>query len=367
MVNEGRFFLSHRLELALEALRRGDDVLVVCGRNTGEERFREHGIPFMTFHLTRSGANPISEVRSLTALRRIYRGTRPDLVHHVTIKPVLYGTAVARWCGVGAVVNAVPGLGFLFTGEGLWPFLRTRLVLLLYRLAMSHPNMAVIFQNGDDRRVFLEHGLVSRVEAKLIQGSGVDLERFSYKPPAEGDVTFLLVARMLRDKGVMEFVDAARALKRQRPGWRFQLAGDVDPGNPTSLRVEEIRSWERSGTVEWLGRRDDVAELMAHSSVVVLPSYREGMPKVLLEAAAVGRPMIASDIAGCRQIVRPGETGLLVQARSSKPLTEAMLTLGDDPALRQQMGIAARELAEKSFSVRKVVSETFSIYADLLS
>lgn len=367
VVNEARFLLSHRMHLVEEASRRGSEVLIVCGMNTGEDLLEQRGMQVRTLRLTRSGMNPFVEARSLLELLKIFRCVRPDLVHNVTIKPVLYGTAAAKWCGVRAVVNAVPGLGFVFTGEGIWPFLRSRIALLMYRLAMRHPNMAVIFQNDDDRAVFLAHGLVGEDQAKLIPGSGVDLEQFCYRPQPEGSVMFLLVGRMLRDKGVMEFVRAAQDLKRVRPDWRFRLVGDVDPGNPASLSGEEIRSWVHSKFVEWLGRRDDVPKLMAESSVVVLPSYREGMPKVLLEAAAVGRPMIASDIAGCRQIVRPGETGLLVRARSWKPLAEAMLSLGDDPNCRVRMGINARALAEKSFSVHHVVAETLMVYDRLLT
>jgi glycosyltransferase involved in cell wall biosynthesis len=367
VVNEGSFFLSHRLALAEEARRVGMQVMVVCGAGTGEDDVRAAQIEARTVPLSRSGFNPLEEFRSVRALYRVYREERPDLVHHVTIKPVLYGTTAARWSGVPAVVNAVPGMGFVFTRRGPWAAIRRAFVNLLYRLAMTHPNMRVIFQNSEDMQGFIGSAIVDRAHTMLIRGSGVDLSKFQHKPEPEGAVTFLLVGRMLRHKGVAEFVAAAQQIKIKYPDWRFRLAGDVDPGNPASLTHDEMVAWDRAGDVEWLGHRDDVATLMSEAHVVCLPSYREGLPKTLLEAAASGRPMIASDIAGCREVVRSGVNGLIVPARTVGPLRDAMLQLGQDGELRQRFGRAARQKAEAVFSVEDVVKHTFRVYQQLQS
>jgi len=366
VVNEASFFLSHRLPLALEARRRGFDVIVACGAGTGEARLAAAGIDCRPFPLSRSGGNPLEEISSFRALWRIYRDEQPDLVHHVTIKPVIYGTPAARWSGVPAVVNAVPGMGFVFIRRGWRARARRYLVQLMYRLALVHPNMHVIFQNADDMQNFIDARVVERGRTTLIRGSGVDLEEFRPTDEPPEPVTFLLVGRMIRHKGVVEYVEAARLVRERHPDWRFLLVGDVDPGNPASLTQDELLDWVEEGTVEWLGRRADMPDVIAGAHVVVLPSYREGLPKTLLEAAACGRAMIATDIAGCREVVRPGVTGLLVPPRTHEELASAMATLGTNPELRARYGRAAREKAEAVFAIDDVVRHTFLVYDRLL-
>ena len=366
VVNEASFFISHRLPLAAEANRLGFDVVILCGAGTGEEALAAHNLAWRTYPLSRSGVNPLEEMRTLAALIKLYRTERPDLVHHVTIKPVIYGTLAARWSGVPAVVNAVPGMGFVFTRRGSIAAIGRTLVNLMYRVALSHPNMRVIFQNTDDMRAFIASTIVDRPHATLIRGAGVDLSVFRHLPEPPEPITFLLATRMLRHKGVAEYVEAARETKTRYPQWRFLLAGDVDVGNPGSLSREQLESWAEAGDVEWLGYRDDVADLMAQSHVAVLPSYyREGLPKALLEAAASGRAMIATDIAGCREVVRDKVTGIIVPARDAESLQSAMIRMGTDGEFRQRCGQASREMAEGLFSVEDVVRDTFLIYDQL--
>ncbi len=365
-VNEAAFFISHRLPLAERARQLGFDVVVVCGAGTGEEALQELGIRYRTITLSRSGFNPYQEWHSYRQLRRIYRLESPRLVHQVTIKPVIYGTRVARSLGIPCVVNAIPGMGFVFTRRGPIADLRRRTVNILYRIALRHPNMKVIFQNRDDMESFTRNEIVTREQSILIRGSGVELSNFENAPEPEGPIVFLLVARMLKDKGVREFVRAARQVRRRYPTWRFLLVGDVDPGNPSSLSQETIEKWQSSGVVEWLGQRKDIADLMNNSHVVCLPSYREGLPKTLLEAAAAGRPMIATDVSGCREVVRDGVTGCLVPPRDVRALVEAMVALGTDETRRARMGSAARERAENLFSIEDVVQDTFLIYQELM-
>ena len=356
VVNEANFFLSHRLPLALEALGRGDEVSVICGANTGEEKLLEFGLSCATVPLSRSGVNPWTEITTFRHLVRLYRKIQPDLVHHVTIKPVLYGTLAARVTTVPGVVNAIPGMGFVFTRRGYLAKLRRAFVNTLYRLALSHKNMRVIFQNREDLRSFISNAIVKSEETVLIRGAGVDLKAFEPTPEPDTPPVFVLVARMLRDKGVGEFVAAADRLRLRYPDWNFWLIGDVDPGNPASLTIEQLQDWDTSGNVQWLGQRDDVSELLRASHVVCLPSYyREGLPKTLLEAAAASRAIIASRVAGCLEVVTDGVTGVVVEPRDIEDLTVAMARMGNDAAMRARLGKAARAKAEAVFSIEDVV------------
>lgn len=366
VVNEGRFLQSHRLPLVEEAQQRGYQVAVVCGEGSGEAALREQGIAVHTIPLRRSSFAPVAEWRTYRALRALYRKLRPTIVHHVTIKPVIYGTRAALVAGVPAVVNAVPGMGFVFTRRGQLAAVRRAFVNQLYRSALQHPNMRVIFQNSEDMHGFIAHGILQRERAVLIRGSGVDLKAFAATPPPTDALRFALIGRMLTHKGVGEYVAAARVLKREFPDWEFQLIGDVDPGNPTSLTRELLLAWQQEGIVSWLGQRKDVAALLQQANVVCLPSYREGLPKTLLEASACGRPMVATDVAGCREVVRNGVNGLLVPARDAPALTEAMRSLGQNEGLRLRMGEAARARAEGLYNIDDVVRDTFLVYGELL-
>lgn len=368
VVNEAGFFFSHRLRLALEARSRGAEVTLICGANTGEHVASEHDLKVLTVPLSRSGVNPLAELRTFFGLVRHYRRLKPDLVHHVTIKPVVYGTLAARLARIRGVVNAIPGLGFVFTRRGNKAALRRYFVTALYRFALAHPNMRVIFQNKEDQQAFVDNKVIRRDQVVMIRGSGVDLNEFQASPePPTKTIVFVLVSRMLRDKGVGEFVEAARKVRAIYPDWDFWLVGDVDPGNPSSLTIDELMAWDKSGLVHWLGHRDDVAEVLQLSHVLVLPSYyREGLPKILLEAAASQRAIITSRVAGCLEIVTDGVTGLAVAPRDVEDLAGAMVRLGNDPELRGRLARAARSKAEAIYRVEDVVSDTFFVYQQLL-
>ena len=366
VVNDAAYFNSHRLPLAQEAIARGFEPVVACGDASGAETLGAIGIRTRSFNLSPSGWNPLRNMNTFLALLRLYREEAPDIVHHVTIKPVIYGTLASRFARVPAVVNAIPSIEFVFTQSGFVARIIRSLVNLLYRIALSHDNMRLIFQNREDLQSVVANTVIPEQLTHLIRGSGVDLNEFPFTPEPAGPVTFVLVARMRRDKGVHEFVAAARSVRQSQPRWRFQLVGGVDPRSPSSLTEAELESWNAEGVVEWLGHRADVRGILSDSHVVCLPSYREGLPKSLLEASGIGRPMIASNVPGCREVVRDGITGLLVEPRDCKGLAEAMLRLGQDPALRLRMGHAARERAAALFSVKDVVHDTFLIYDELL-
>ena len=253
VVNEARFFISHRLALGLTAIARGDDVWIITAPNTGEDELAQYGFKHVSVPLTRSGFTLLQEIAAYRALKQVYRQESPDMVHHVTIKPVIYGSLAARAANVSAVVNAVPGLGFVFSRRGFRAAGLRMLVNTLYRFAFANINMRVIFQNREDQREFVDHGIVKKEQTILIRGSGVDLKSYTPGPEKKGPLVFLLVSRMLREKGVIEFAQAAKLVKQQHPDWRFLLAGDLDPGNPSGVSKQELDALQNEGmaTLDW--------------------------------------------------------------------------------------------------------------------
>lgn len=361
-VNNPAFFLSHRLPLALAARRAGYEVHVATMDGPSVPVIAGHGLAHHVIPMSRSGKNPVQELHSLYAMWRLFRRLRPALVHAVTIKPVVYGGIAARLARVPAYVAAVSGLGFVFTRErqGLDPVRRA--AILLYRLALGHGNSRVIFQNENDRDVLLKAGVVRKEQTVMLRGSGVDLQAFGVHPEPEGPPRALMAARLLKDKGVQEFVQAARLTQGHRSGLRWTLAGSPDPGNPASISQETLEQWRREGVVELLGERQDVATLYQQSHIAVLPSYREGLPKSLVEAAACGRPVVTTDVPGCRDAVIAGQTGLLVPVKDAHALAQAVLQLAEDKALRARMGQAGRVLAQEEFDVEKIARAHVDLY-----
>lgn len=368
VVNNPAFFLSHRVALATAAQQAGYEVHVATMDGPSVPRIVALGLTHHVIPMNRSGKNPLQELKSLLALRRLFKELKPDLVHLVTIKPVLYGGIAARLAGVPAMVSAISGLGTVFVAEGLRARVLRTTVGLLYRLALGHRNSKVIFQNANDRDVLRKLGAVRDDQVEMIRGSGVDLKEYRAEPqPPAPPVVALMVARLLRDKGVHEYVEAAALLRQQGLGVVLRLAGGIDPGNPTSITAEEVEAWRAQGLVEPLGERQDIAELYAASHIAVLPSYREGLPKSLIEAAACGRAVVTTDVPGCRDAIDPGETGILVPPRDATALAAAIARLVMDANLRDRMGVASRALAEREFSLKDVCQRHLAIYDALLA
>jgi glycosyltransferase involved in cell wall biosynthesis len=364
-VNNPAFFLSHRLPLALGAKRAGFDVHVATMDGPSVPEIVKHGLIHHVIPMSRSGKHPVQEVQSIYALWKLFRKLQPDVVHAVTIKPVLYGGIAARLAGVPAYIAAISGLGFIFTKRGGgFDFLRWA-ATLLYRLALGHPNSRVIFQNTSDRDVLRNAGVVRPEQVVLIRGSGVDLNEFPVVPEPEGPPVAIMAARLLKDKGAAEFVQAARMTVGHPSGLRWMLVGGPDSGNPASVTEEEFARWQQEGVVECLGERSDIAELYAQSHIAVLPSYREGLPKSLVEAAACGRVVVTTDVPGCRDAIEPGVSGLLVPVRDARELADAVLQLAEDAQLRREMGAAGRRLAEQEFDIRKIVDVHVELYERL--
>lgn len=364
--NDQDFFLLHRLPETTGALQAGYEVHVATPRGTRDEEIKKHGFIPHVLPLTRSGRNPLQELRAFLAIRCLFLKVSPDLVYLMTIKPILYGGIAARLSGVKSVVSAVFGLGFVFT-DNSW---RTRIlrctVVLGYRLALSHPRMKVVFQNPEDRRLLINVGAVDASKTVMIQGSGVDLNLFSATAEPKGVPVVLMAARLLRDKGVREYAEAARILKETGYSVRMLLAGDLDKGNPASLDSAELDSWRDEGNLELLGYRSDIPTLLSEANVVVLPSYREGLPRILEEAAAASRAIITTDVPGCRDAIVPDKTGLLVPVRDSVALAAAIKTLLNDDSLRRAMSHAGRRLAEDRYDVENIVKSHLALYKELL-
>lgn len=365
VVNELQWFWTHRLPLAQEARRRGWRVEVVSPPSEYLARVEGAGFPVHAVLQPRADNSPLGQLRNVTALVRLYRRIRPALVHHVTVKPVLFGSIAARVARVPAVVNAVAGLGFVFmSGERRARAIRAG-VLPLLRAALAHPRQRVVFQNVDDRKVFLELRLVRARDTVVIRGAGVDTDIFRPRPVPNGVPMVLLPARLLRDKGVTELVEAARRLKARGVACRVVLRGEPDPGNPTSVTLGELAAWTAEGVIEAPGHADDMALEMSRATIVALPSYREGLPKALLEAASVGRPIVATDVPGCREVVHDGINGLLVPPRDPVALAHALERLLADAGMRARMGEAGRALVLRDFSVARIAAETVGVYDEL--
>ncbi len=363
-VTEDWYFCSHRFPLAVAAREAGYDVGVITRVRDHGQTINDAGLQLTPFEISRRGKNPFRELLRVAALVQIYRRERPAIVHHVALKPVLYGTIAARIARVPAVVNALAGLGYVFSSRTMYarllrPAIRAMLRVLLRR-------SSVIVQNPDDAVAVRDLG-VPDAHVHIIRGSGVELSRFPALPEVEGVPIVVLAARMLRDKGVMEFVEAARMLRAQGTVARFVLVGDPDTENPASFSVAQLKAWQDEGAVEWKTWRDDMPIVYQGAHVVCLPSYREGLPKALLEAAASARPIVTTDVPGCREIVRHGQNGLLVPPRDVQALASALRKLIEDPVLRRRMGQRGREIAEAEFSVKKVTQETLSVYHKLLA
>jgi len=315
--------------------------------------------------ISRSGRNPFAELRTLWGLYRLMRTISPDLVHLVTIKPVLYGGMMARLSGVPAMVVAISGLGTVFVDRDKKRSWMRSGIEWLYRLALGHSNAKVILQNPDDRAALIGMGAVHKDKTVLIRGSGVSLATYPMRPEPEGVPIVTFAARLLEDKGVREFVEAARVLKERGVVARFLLAGSPDPGNLTSITEKDLSHWSNDGFVKTLGYQSDIPNLFANSNIVVLPSYREGLPKVLIEAAACGRAVVTTDVPGCRDAIEPELTGLLVPVRDPLSLADAIQFLIENPERRKQMGTSGRALAESEFAIEKVVDAHLAIYREL--
>jgi glycosyltransferase involved in cell wall biosynthesis len=374
VVNEAYFFVSHRLAIARAARDAGFEVHLATPTDNvwaptdyDARALAAEGISFHPIPLERRGRDPVADFRTFVALLRLFRRLRPDIVHLVTIKPVLYGGLAARLSRVRAAVSAVSGLGQIFTARGPHAAVLRWLICRVYAVATAHPNGRVIVQNGEDAERLASAGAVARERLVLIRGSGADLVAFAPRAEPDGTVTVLFASRLLWEKGVGEFVAAARRLKAQGVAACFVIAGNTTTAIASAVPESRLLAWVEEGSVAWWGRCADMPAVIASAHIVCLPSrYGEGVPKILIEAAAAGRPIIATDIAGCREIVGDGDNGILVAPGDSTALADAIMSLVDDPARRRRMGERGRAIACAGFGEQAVVERTLELYAELL-
>jgi len=361
-VTEDWYFCSHRLPLAVAAKNAGYEMVVVTRVREHGEIIRAAGLRLIPLELSRRGMNPLNEIATLLELRRIYRQEQPDIFHHVALKPVLYGSLAAWLVGCGNVVNAMAGMGFLFVSRRKKAKLLRPLVGWAFRLLLNRPGSSLIVQNPDDFRYFKQSGLIDPKKIAMIRGAGVDMQQFAPVREAPGKPVVMLASRLLWDKGVGEFVEAAILLRQQGVAARFVLVGEGDPENPADIPLRQIEAWRQSGDVELWGHRNNMAEVIGQAHVVCLPSYREGLPKVLLEAASCAKPIVATDVPGCREIVHHNENGLLVPVQNSVALAAGIRALLDAPEMRCRMGEAGRRIVEQEFSQKIVIDQTLQLY-----
>lgn len=365
VVNSDWFFLSHRLPIALEAKQQGFEVHVST-RDTGRStEITSKGLIFHELPISCSGTNIVEEALAVRHFIKFYRKINPDLVHHVTMKPVIYGSFAAKILKI-PVLNAVSGMGYVFTSHKgkVLPYVIKKFIKLGWKAGRTH----VIFQNPDDKKQFKDLGLLNGIETTLIKGSGVDLSEFKYMDmPNKHPWRIVLPARLLFDKGIKEFKLASVKLKEKWFGKVvFQLAGDVDFGNRTSITNEELEEWLDPGYFEWIGFHKDIVKLLGETYLVVLPSYREGLPKSLIEANAIGRPIVTTDTVGCRECVNPMDNGLLAELHNVDDLAFQIDTILSNKELASSMSKNARIFAEKHFSIKYVVEKHLELYNQLL-
>jgi glycosyltransferase involved in cell wall biosynthesis len=365
IVNVDWFFVSHRLPIAVEAIKQGYEVHIATTVTDKLDLLEESGLIVhnLSLHRSHSGVLIISELWSLLS---IIKAINPDIVHLVTIKPVLLGGIAARLSRVPAVVSAISGLGFIFYSNGFISFVRYKLTSLLYFLSLGHKNQKIVFQNKEDKLKLckIRSDLYNR--SILIPGSGVDLSLYSVLENDLHPPIIMMAARLLSSKGVREFIQASKIVHEINRAVRFILVGDIDSLNPESIKESELSQWKSEGIVEIWGYRSDMYNVIPNASIIVLPSYYgEGLPKVLIEAAACGRAVITTDHPGCRDAVTP-ETGILIPIKDSVALSNAIQDLIQNPEKIVKMGKAGRELAERNYSIEKVCEAHMKIYQDLL-
>lgn len=367
LVNDLSFFISHRLLIAETVFHKGYNVIIGYGETGGADPFllQNKGFKINSVFMQRGGLNLLNEFKTLFSIWKLFKKEKPEIVHLITIKPYLYGGIISQLLKIPSVVSSVSGLGTLFTSKNFKSIFLQFLLYPVYKLAFNHHNQKVIVQNLDDLKVLVNLGYLKLSKSKLIKGSGVNLDNFT-KLKEKGTVAIICFAgRLIREKGVYEFISAARLLRQKNINARFLLAGSLDNKNPSSLSQMDLERIKDEGYVEVLEYQKDIRDLYEKSHIVCLPSYREGFPKALMEAAAAGRAVVTTDVPGCRDAIVPNKTGLIVPIKDAEKLASALQWLIEHSKERVAMGKAGRIFAEREFSIEKIVSEHLEIYEEL--
>jgi glycosyltransferase involved in cell wall biosynthesis len=363
VVSEDWYFLSHRLPMARAARQMGFEVHVATRVDRGADDIRRHGFVLHPIPYARGARSLLAHLKTILALRRVHAAIRPDLVHHVALLPAMIGL-LAMLGRPTASVNALTGMGYLFISRSPAARAARRVFTLFFRFFINRPHTLALVQNPDDRAALIAMG-IRDANIALIPGSGIDTAHFKPLPEPDGPITLGFVGRLLEDKGIRTLLAAHRLLRDKGLDIRLLIAGTPDPANPTSLPLSEAQAWGEADGILWLGHVQDVSRVWAQAHIAVLPSRREGLPKSLLEAAACGRPMVASDVPGCREVAIAGETGELAPADDAAALAGAIETLYADPQKRRRYGEAARALAESRFSTQEIEQQVAGLYRKL--
>ena len=363
IVNQDWFFLSHRLPIGVAAKEAGYDVTIVSEDTGVSNKIREAGLKTIDFPINKAGTNLKDEVKTLFFLYKLFRKERPDIVHLVGLKTMLWGSLACRLAGVKAMVSAVCGLGVLFDEAHADSFM-TRMILKVLRLTHSKKNTKIIFQNNDDKKIFADAKIMTEEQCAFTNGSGINLQNYDYTPePTEGLIKVIFTARMVEDKGTLVLIDAAKKLEADYRGKvQFLLCGGLDT-NPNGITQAMLEGKCDGEYIKWLGYRKDVLELLKQSHIMAFPSwYREGLPKSVIEAEAIGRPVVTTDSVGCRDTIIDGKNGFLIPIKDSAALANALKRLIDNPDLRHKMGKNAREFAVNKFDIKEVIKVHLDVY-----
>lgn len=367
VVNQDFFFLSHRLPIGIAAQKAGYDVTIVSEDTGVSHKIREAGLKTINLPINKAGTNMKDEVKTLFFLYKLFRREKPDIVHLVGLKTMLWGSIACRLAGVKAMVSAVCGLGVLFDEKHAQSFM-TQAILKVMRITHHKKRLRVIFQNNDDKGIFQDAKIVNDSQCAFTNGSGINLQNYDYTPePSEGPIKIIFTARMVEDKGTLVLIDAAKKLKSEyKDKIQFLLCGGLDT-NPNGITKEMLESHCDGKYIQWLGHRNDVLELLKQSHIMAFPSwYREGLPKSVIEAEAIGRPIVTTDSVGCRDTVIDGKNGFLIPIKDSDALADALKKLIDSKELRETMGKNAREFAVNKFDIKDVTDVHLDVYKTIL-
>ncbi len=368
LISEDWFFLSHFMDRANAAKKAGFEVYVVTRISTHGEEIRAAGFNLIHLNMQRASLGLFQLLGEIAEVARIYRRTTPDIVHHIALRPIIVGSFAAFLARVRKVVNAPVGMGFIFSSDTIKAKLLRPFVIEALKIALYGRHKVVIVENDDDRKEFVERKLVKPDNLVVIEGAGVDLNAFSYvKREGVDEICVMLAARLLKEKGIREFVNAAEILQKEHLNCKFVLVGEPDPDNPGKIDDNDLKDWQDRNLVDWQGRSDNMTKTILLADIFCLPSYREGLPKVLLEAGASGSAIITTDVPGCRQIVTHMHTGLLVPPRDAMSLAKAIRALVKDGSLRLRLADSARKKVENCFSNKIVNERTLSVYQHMIS
>ncbi|MFC1551715.1 glycosyltransferase family 4 protein [Candidatus Latescibacterota bacterium] len=370
-ITEDWYFWSHRLKLACSTREAGYEVYIATRISKYEKEIKDRGLHVIPLkYLKRRRINPFLELLSIIEIVNIYRSIKPSIVHHVALKPVLYGSIAARITKVPNIINAFAGLGHSFIGHGIKAVLFKKILKGIFFLILKKSNSMIIFQNSEDLNIFVKSGIIKHEQAKLIKGAGVDINKFFVSPEAPGKPVIAITSRMLWTKGINELVAATLILKSKNVECKTLLVGINDPENPASIPDKVLEKFQEEGdeVIEYCGYNDNIPKLLSNIHIFCLPTfYGEGVPLSLIEAAASGKPIVTTDVPGCRDIVRHGLNGFLVSPKEVKPLADALQKLIENPKLRKKMGLAGRKLVEQEFSDEIIIKKTLDLYKRLLS